>query len=340
MAGALAPVFFDGTRIISISYDQTEMTLTRRSRRLLLAALLYFAFSAIAGLYVADGTLHPARRPLTAEDLAAARNVFQKANAELTETSITASDGAVLRGWIVKPQHGASKAAILLHGLGDNRLGMLGYAELLLAHGYTVLLPDARAHGVSGGDLATYGLLERNDIHDWANFLADDAHTPCVFGLGESMGAAQLLQSLETDPKFCAVVAESPFASFREIAYDRMGQPFHTGPWLGRTFFRPLVEFALFRARWKYGLDMQEISPEESIAHSHNPVLLIHGEVDSNIPVRHSQMIHARDPQTVLWEVPNADHCGAVSIAPAEFRRRVLEWFATNPERLAKKNTG
>ena len=264
------------------------MTLIRRSRRLLLGLLLYLAFSAVAGLFVVDGTLHPAKRPLTDEDLATARNVFLKSNAELTETSITTNDGVVLRGWLVKPQHESSNAAILLHGLGDNRLGMIGYAELLLAHGYTVLLPDARAHGVSGGDLATYGLIERNDIHQWADFLTQEAHVPCVFGLGESMGAAQLLQSLETKPKLCAVVAESPFATFREIAYDRMGQPFHAGPWLGRTFFRPLVEFALLRARWKYGLDMRRISPQDSITHGNIPVLLIHGAADSNIPVRHS----------------------------------------------------
>ena len=49
------------------------------------------------------------------------------------------------------------------------------------------------------------------------------------------MGAAQLLQSLDTHPHFCAVAAESPFANFREIAYDRMGQPFHLGPWVGRS---------------------------------------------------------------------------------------------------------
>ena len=43
---------------------------------------------------------------------------------------------------------------------------MVGYAELLLAHGFTVLLPDARAHGASGGSLATYGLLERKFQED------------------------------------------------------------------------------------------------------------------------------------------------------------------------------
>ncbi|HTS05411.1 MAG TPA: alpha/beta fold hydrolase [Candidatus Eisenbacteria bacterium] len=312
------------------------MTLARRSRRLLLAILLYLVFSAVAGVFVADGALHPARRPLIDEDLIAARNVFLKSNAQLTASSITADDGVELRGWIATPQHDSGNAVILLHGMGDNRLGMVGYAELLLAHGYTVLLPDARAHGISGGDLATYGLLERNDIHQWADFLAKEAHVPCVFGLGESMGAAQLLQSLETDPKLCAVAAESPFATFREIAYDRMGQPFHAGPWIGRTFFRPLVEFAFLRARWKYGLDMKRIAPEDSIARSHIPVLLIHGKVDSNIPVRHSQMIHAHDPQTVLWEVPNAGHCGAISVAPAEFDEKILRWFTRKTPDVAK----
>jgi uncharacterized protein len=204
---------------------------------------------------------------------------------------------------------------------------MTGYAQLLLAHGFTVLLPDARAHGTSGGPLATYGLLERNDIHQWLDFLQSQDHPGCIFALGESMGAAQLLQSLDTHPHLCALVAESPFANFREIAYDRMGQPFHFGPWVGRTILRPLVEVAFLRARLKYHLKMEDISPEDSAAATKIPVLLIHGAVDSNIPVRHSQRIHARAPNTALWEVPNADQCGALSTSPQEFERRLLSWL-------------
>lgn len=313
------------------------MALSRPTRRLMLVLLLYLAFSTVAGIYLADGTLHPARRPLTDEDVAKARNSVHAVNAELADASITAPDGVVLRGWILKPQSANGNAAIVLHGLGDNRLGMLGYASLLLTHGYTVLLPDARAHGASSGGLATYGLLERNDIHQWVAFLDAQAHPPCVFGLGESMGAAQLLQSLDTDPRLCAVVAESPFADFREIAYDRMGQPLHTGPWLGRTLFRPIVEIAFLRVRWKYGLDMQKVSPAESIANSNVPVLLIHGQADSNIPVRHSRLIHAHDPATQLWEVAYADHCGAFTVAHKEFEQRLLEWFSAKPQNLAKQ---
>jgi fermentation-respiration switch protein FrsA (DUF1100 family) len=312
------------------------MSLSHRARRLLLALITYLIFCSVSGVFLADEALHPARRPLTDEDLLTARNTFHTLAVDLTNVSITVPDGTTLAGWILKPQDPNGNAVIVLHGLGDNRLGMMGYARLFLAHGYTVLLPDARAHGVSGGQLATYGLLERNDIHRWLEWLNSEAHPRCVLGFGESLGAAELLQSLATHARFCAVAAESSFADFREIAYDRMGQPFHTGPWLGRTLFRPIVEVAFLRARWKYGLEMQQVSPEESVAASHVPVLLIHGRADSNIPIRHSRIIHARDPGASLWEVPNADHCGAISVAPGEFEQEVLQWFSRKPEEFVR----
>jgi len=264
---------------------------------------------------------------LTDEESAPFKRTVRALRAELEDVAITTPDQVTLRGWLLRPAAGNGNAAIVLHGLGDNRLGMSGYAQLLLAHGYTVLLPDARAHGVSGGELATYGLLEGSDIHDWVDFLLAAAKPRCVYGMGESMGAAELLQSLQEETRLCAVVAESPFSTFREIAYDRMGQPFRLGPWVGRTVLRPLVEIAFLRVRWRYGLDMGRVSPEDAVAGSHTPVLLIHGQIDGNIPARHSRAIHEVAPQTVLWEVPGADHCGAIATAPQEFESRMLGWF-------------
>jgi hypothetical protein len=252
-------------------------------------------------------------------------------HADMEDVAITAQDGAPLRAWVLRPQHSNGDAVILLHGMGDNRIGMMGYAQLFLAHEFTVLMPDARAHGVSGGPLATYGLLERDDVRQWFDLLGARDSPRCIFGFGESMGAAELLQSLEAGARFCAVAAESSFATFREIAYDRMGQPFHLGPWVGRTILQPLVEVALLRARWKYGLEMEKVSPEGAVSRTAVPVLLIHGQVDSNIPVRHSRRIHARNLNSQLWEVPGADHCGAISTAPQEFESRLLGWFRSRP---------
>jgi pimeloyl-ACP methyl ester carboxylesterase len=310
----------------------------RRLRWVVVFFLLYITLCVIGGISLADGSLHPGRRPLDEQEVTTLENTLRAMRAESEDVSITASDTVVLRGWLLHPVHPNGEAALILHGLGDNRIGMTGYAQLLLAHGYTVLLADARAHGVSGGSLATFGLMEREDIHRWVDFLSAKAARHCIYGMGESMGAAQLLQALQTESRFCAVVAESSFSSFREIAYDRMGQPFHLGPWVGRTVLRPLVEIAFLRGRWKYGLRMGEISPEDAVASSHVPVLLIHGQIDGNIPVRHSRAIHARAPRTVLWEVPGADHCGAMAAAPAEFENRLIGWFRGS-DSAAKKQS-
>lgn len=304
--------------------------MTRFARRLVIATLLYGIVCSAAGIFLAEITLHPQRRPLDAQATAQAQQLAQRTGSELQDMSLPANGGVVLRAWLIQPAATNNSVVLLFHGLGDNRLGTIGYAELLLAHGYTVLMPDARAHGQSGGTLAAFGLLERDDIRLWALWLRDNLHPPCLYGFGESMGAAQLLQSLDKNNLFCAVVAESPFSSFREIGYDRVGQFFHAGPWLGRTLLRPVLEAAFLYSRWKYGLDLQQASPEQTVAAASVPVFLLHGQVDSNIPVRHSRRIKGLAPRIALWEVPNADHCGAVSTQPEEFERRVLAWLSSH----------
>ena len=142
------------------------------------------------------------------------------------------------------------------------------------------------------------------------------------------MGAAQLLQSLAVEPEFCAVVAESPFASFREAAYDRMGQQLGTSAWAGRTLLWPAVETGLLYVRTKYGVDLRQASPREAVEHSHVPVLLIHGLKDDNLPPRHSEMIlRASHGNVSLWEPANANHVGASSANPQEYEQRVLDWL-------------
>lgn len=301
-------------------------------RRLFRLAILLFAVYALvcvaAAIFLANSTLSPYYRDLTAADEDNMTKIAAGLKSHLADVQISAFDNAPLRAWFIEPQQHNRDVVILLHGLGDHRLGMQGYAEIFLNHGYSVLMPDARAHGISGGLHPTYGLLERDDIRRWFEWIEREHHPACIFGLGESMGAAQLLQSLAPEPHFCAVVAESSFASFREIAYDRMGQQFHAGPWIGRTILRPVVEIALTYVRAKYHLDLATVSPEDAVARTQVPVLLIHGQIDSNIPIRHSRRIKLANPHVVLWEVPGADHCGAISVAPDEFEQRTLSWFA------------
>ena len=81
--------------------------------------------------------------------------------------------------------HNNGDAVILLHGLGDHRLGMQGYAEMFLNHGYSVLMPDARAHGLSGGiHPQLLACWSANDIRRWFEWTEREHHPACIFGLG------------------------------------------------------------------------------------------------------------------------------------------------------------
>jgi dipeptidyl aminopeptidase/acylaminoacyl peptidase len=262
--------------------------------------------------------------------------------ATLAPVSISADDGAPLSGWAIRPDHQNGNAVIVLHGVSDNRAGMLGAADLFLRQGYFVLLPDARAHGLSGGAIATYGIKESDDIRNWFEWTKQTQASHCIDGLGDSMGAAQLLQSLNKEPGFCAVVAESSFANFREASFVRMGQQIDAGAWAGRTVLRPAVEFGFLYARWRYGVDLSLAAPDEAVAHSRVPVLLIHGLKDTNLPPRNSEMIVARNHEQsgrlVLWEPPEAGHCGAAGAEPREYERRVLGWFEGHDAAFASRS--
>ena len=63
------------------------------------------------------------------------------------------------------------------------------------------------------------------------------------------------------------------------------------GPWPGRYLLRPVLELALIYQRIRYGVDLDEVSPQKAVAQSHTPVLLIFGAHDDNTPARHARKI-------------------------------------------------
>src|SRR5580658_2297544 len=300
-----------------------------RARRIIrLVVVCYAVFCAILAIFLGELAFRPQRIRVTERPSAEA--TASRFGATLRDVSVIASDGSHLQGWFARPADANGDAVILLHGVGDNRQGAMGFAELFLSNGFTALVPDSRAQGGSGGDFPTYGLKESDDVHRWFDWLVMQQHSKCVFGMGESMGAAIVLQAVKTTP-FCAVVAESSFASFRQIAYVRVGQFFRTGTWLGRIALRPAVELAFLYGRLTRGVNLADASPERSVVASRVPILLIHGLADDNIPFQQSERIRSHDPvDIVLWEVPLAGHCGAVNAAGQEFDIRVLDWFRSH----------
>jgi hypothetical protein len=298
----------------------------RRIHRLLVAILIGSAigFAILLPLFailVTEGALHVWMHP-TAQTQQA-DYVVRDAGSYWHEVQIQAADGVHLSAWLFNPARPNGGGVILLHGVGDTRMGMTSHAYFLLRAGYTVLLPDSRGHGASGGALISYGVREADDMHRWASLLLARPGITRLYGLGQSMGAAILIESLPREPRFRALVADCSFATFEEIAYERLeqrGLPF-VAAW-------PVAQLGFIYSRVHYGIDLHQANPSAAIRATHIPVLLIHGVEDHNIPIRHSRELHAANPRTTqLWEVAGADHVASLSTAPAAYQEKVIAFF-------------
>ncbi|MGB6942996.1 MAG: alpha/beta fold hydrolase [Bryobacteraceae bacterium] len=294
------------------------------ARRLILWSVAAIAAGAvvvcgIGGAVLCEGALHPPRRAVPA-------------NSSALNVQVVARDGIVLRAWLFDSGTPDRDAVLILHGIADSRASEVGLARMFLNHGYTALVPDSRANGESGGDLATYGLLESDDVHLWVSWLIEHEHPRRIFGLGESLGGAVLIQSLRVEPRFSAIVAESAFSSFERIAQDRIAQRLPFSPRAGRMLAAPPVWAGFLYARLRYGLDFYRASPQAVLAQSSTPVLLIQDLDDRLTPLAHSEILAATNRRyTTLWLVPGAGHTGAFGTAPREFEKRVLGFYQNLP---------
>jgi len=297
----------------------------RRAGYALIALLLLAPLTAaILGHLIGPGLLHPMN--LNPDRIEQAAQMLARTGATKEDFIVLGADGAELRGWKIKPPMPNGDWVLLFHGVSDNRTGVLGHAEFLVRHGYSVVMMDSRAHGLSGGDMATYGWKERYDTVAIANALYATESVRHLDALGVSMGGAIALQSAAVEPRIEAVVAEDPFASLREASYDYAG--LHVSPLLGMTLLRPAPIMALDALEKAGGFNPDDVSPEKAVAERPFPVLLICGTRDRTIPCRHAEQIYraATGPKE-LWVVEGAQHASALGHAPQGYEDRVIGFF-------------
>ena len=263
--GIRTPMERDSRRGLHVAWSQDELHKRTRLERfaadwwrpVLAAALVLGAIAMLvigAGIAITEGALHPPRRLPAPEEAADAKRVATEAGATLNEVPLIAHDGAVLAAWSVSKPGPASGTVVVLHGIGDGRASQLPLAALLLSDGYRVLVPDARAHGASGGAMLTAGIAEAIDLGGWVEWIRQQHPNECVFAIGTSFGGATALQSLSRTP-YCAVVVEAPFASAYSMAFYWLGGRV---PLVVRwALMGPVVEAGFAYARWNYGLPLR-----------------------------------------------------------------------------------
>jgi pimeloyl-ACP methyl ester carboxylesterase len=161
--------------------------------------------------------------------------------------------------------------------------------------GFDVVAYDSRANGESDGDACTYGFFEKEDLRR----VLDTLEKGPVILLGCSLGAAVALQSAAIDKRITAVVAAETFSDLRTVVTERA--PFF--------FSHDALKQAIHLAENEGHFQMDAVSPVAAAPKITIPVLLIHGENDTDTPPDHSRRIHKALAGTKrLILVPNAKH--------------------------------
>jgi dipeptidyl aminopeptidase/acylaminoacyl peptidase len=286
-----------------------------------LCLILILILSGAIAVIITEGALHPLLRRRSSDTAALAQSSASVVSGLAREVTVTAADGTVLKGWWLQPRHWTGRAVMACHGVADSGFGVMGDALLFLLNGYSVLVPDGRGHGASGG-FVTYGLKESSDTLQWLAWMRAQGANK-VFGFDESLGGAVLLQSLGAEAKFDALIAESPYASFVLVARERVQRYGHVPQWIAVV----LVDEALLYARLAYHVSLWQVEPAEAVRNRDVPILLIHGKEDNETSPVHSEIIFRNAKCAELWLVPHAGHTGAYAAAPKAFEYRVVDWF-------------
>lgn len=234
--------------------------------------------------------------------------------------SIESTSGSRLAGWFIagKPHHGA---VLLLHGVRGNRLAMLRRARMLSARGFAVLLFDFQAHGESPGSHITFGFLESRDARAAFDYLRHRTVGERIGVLGSSLGGAAAILS---DPPIAAdaMVLEAVYATIEEALENRLAL------YLG-SFGRSLSPPLMWQIKPRLGVDAADMKPAERIKRIHTPLLLIAGDADHHATLNEMKRIYtaANEPKD-LWVIPGARHVDFYRLIPAEYERRVTEFFS------------
>ncbi|RMH05190.1 MAG: hypothetical protein D6704_09870 [Nitrospirae bacterium] len=240
-------------------------------------------------------------------------------------------DGLLIRGWFIpagNTSHSNSsgipkRPAILIgHGYPFDKANILPHV-VFLHRDFHLLLIDFRYFGESDGAYTTVGLKETLDVAAAVAYLQqrEEVDPERIGAMGFSMSAAIIL--LAQNPAIKAIVADSPYASLTQVLRHQFF--FLPGP-LGW----PIVKLTAFYAWLFLGVDLEEAAPAAAVRALSTPVLLIHGEADSQLPVTHAYQIAANaDPRFLeLWIVSRADHGQAHALAEREYEQKVLQFFA------------
>lgn len=278
----------------------------------------------IAGLSVAIGAApnaipwseHPSSRPPP--------QLLQR-GARAFRSPLVEGSGS-LAAWVLEPRAPSAVGTIvLLHGVRMDKQASIPVALSVCDAGYRAVLVDLPGHGESGGRYLTYGEGEARNVSSLLDALDKSGLALGPVGAyGFSYGAAVAIDLAALDPRVRGVVAVSPFASLREVVRDYRRKYLPAAHWVPDGWFQETVS----TTAWFIGFNPDSSAPAQRIRTTLAPTLLIHGDADTQVPLRHSQALaRAAGGRARLLVLHGVTHDSMPLDAKRVVRDEAVAWF-------------
>ncbi|MBM2622869.1 S9 family peptidase [Actinoplanes sp. LDG1-06] len=248
-----------------------------------------------------------------------------------TLESFPAHDGLTLTGWLFRPAgEGPFPTVLWFHG-GPEAQERPGHGPLfqsLVDRGIAVLAPNVRGSSGFGRSFMNADNLGRRyaaieDVRSCVEFLTRSgiADGSRIGIMGRSYGGYLTLAALTTFPDMFAVGIDvcgmSDFATFYE----------HTEPWIAAAavskYGDPVTDRDL----------LADLSPMTRIDRLRTPLMVVHGENDSNVPViEAAQVVEALAERGVPHRYllfPGEGHELLHRSSRAEYMQETVDWLTT-----------
>lgn len=208
------------------------------------------------------------------------------------ELSLTTEDEIQLNGWWINSENKNEKNCIiiLIHGIGGTKAALYNQSKILASHGIQSIVMDNRAHGKSGGEYCTFGYLEKKDVNSIVEYILSKEKNLCIGIWGKSLGAAIGIQSMEMIDQIEFGIFESTFTNLNQIVFE-YGDRIFSG-----LMYKPFSDFLLNRAGKIGSFYPKEVNPLNSIKNISKPILIIHGQDDDKISLKHGQNLYNSCP--------------------------------------------
>ncbi len=268
---------------------------------------------------------------------------FERINGE--RVTFRAFDNLYLCGMIIRGDHGGGPKGMVIfsHEFSSDMYSCARYCRPLLAAGYDVFSFDYRGHGESSSEPGYQARQwptdhELNDIlgaiayvEEW---LEEQGRPPEIGLFGISRGAGAGILAAQNNPRVRAIISDGAFSSDATLEHlmKRWAYIFAKVRFVYENHppqFWRFLRWLLFReCRRKLGCTFPSVLKALWRMQGPRPILFIHGERDSYIPVEQSQLLYQAAPgPKSLWIVPGAKHNQSVAVRPEYYAARTVAFF-------------